>query len=152
MRYSFRQARQQRRRISSAFQDFRNYFWPKTKSKRIQSVWCTAVLVPGTACRRWFLTNLRLNFYTFPSPRDQAMMFMAGANSIFTGDRLLTTSNPEFDADKVNRLLIDATHACSFCSPVFYSMTALNTTSRRSSHRGSGAICCFVGRTVHGDH
>lgn len=28
-------------------------------------------------------------------------MFMAGANSIFTGDRLLTTSNPEFDADKV---------------------------------------------------
>ena len=28
-------------------------------------------------------------------------MFMAGANSIFAGDRLLTTSNPEFDADKV---------------------------------------------------
>lgn len=33
---------------------------------------------------------------------DQAMMFMAGANSIFTGDRLLTTSNPEVDADKVS--------------------------------------------------
>lgn len=30
-------------------------------------------------------------------------MFMAGANSIFTGDRLLTTSNPEFDADKVGK-------------------------------------------------
>ena len=29
-------------------------------------------------------------------------MFMAGANSIFTGDRLLTTSNPEFDTDKVS--------------------------------------------------
>lgn len=29
-------------------------------------------------------------------------MFMAGANSIFTGDRLLTTSNPEFDSDKVS--------------------------------------------------
>lgn len=31
---------------------------------------------------------------------DQAMCFMAGANSIFAGDKLLTTSNPEFDADK----------------------------------------------------
>lgn len=31
----------------------------------------------------------------------QAIMFMVGANSIFTGDRLLTTANPEFDADKV---------------------------------------------------
>ena len=29
----------------------------------------------------------------------QAMMFMAGANSIFTGDVLLTTENPEFDED-----------------------------------------------------
>lgn len=31
-------------------------------------------------------------------------MFMAGANSIFTGDRLLTTSNPEFDTDKVSQI------------------------------------------------
>lgn len=36
---------------------------------------------------------------------DQAMMFMAGANSIFTGDQLLTTANPEFDADKVKKAL-----------------------------------------------
>ena len=28
------------------------------------------------------------------------MMFQAGANSIFNGDKLLTTSNPEFDADQ----------------------------------------------------
>jgi biotin synthase len=28
-------------------------------------------------------------------------MFMAGANSIFTGDKLLTTPNPEFDQDAV---------------------------------------------------
>ena len=26
-------------------------------------------------------------------------MFLAGANSIFNGDKLLTTPNPEFDSD-----------------------------------------------------
>ena len=31
---------------------------------------------------------------------EQAMCFMAGANSIFAGDKLLTTPNPEVDADK----------------------------------------------------
>lgn len=30
---------------------------------------------------------------------EQALCFMAGANSIFAGDKLLTTSNPSFDAD-----------------------------------------------------
>jgi len=30
---------------------------------------------------------------------DQALCFMAGANSIFTGEKLLTTPNPEFDQD-----------------------------------------------------
>ena len=30
----------------------------------------------------------------------QAMCFLAGANSIFYGDKLLTTGNPEFDADQ----------------------------------------------------
>jgi biotin synthase len=29
----------------------------------------------------------------------QALCFMAGANSIFIGERLLTTDNPEQDAD-----------------------------------------------------
>merc|ERR1719217_1774999 len=33
------------------------------------------------------------------SSLEQAVMFMAGANSIFTGDKLLTTPNPAFDAD-----------------------------------------------------
>ena len=28
------------------------------------------------------------------------MMFQAGANSIFNGDKLLTTDNPEFDQDQ----------------------------------------------------
>lgn len=31
---------------------------------------------------------------------EQALCFMAGANSIFAGDKLLTTPNPEVDADK----------------------------------------------------
>ncbi|MCS6967787.1 MAG: biotin synthase BioB [Cytophagales bacterium] len=31
---------------------------------------------------------------------EQALCFMAGANSIFAGDKLLTTPNPEIDADK----------------------------------------------------
>ncbi len=30
---------------------------------------------------------------------EQALCFMAGANSIFAGDKLLTTANPEFNAD-----------------------------------------------------
>lgn len=31
---------------------------------------------------------------------EQALCFMAGANSIFTGEKLLTTPNPDFDEDK----------------------------------------------------
>lgn len=34
------------------------------------------------------------------SVSDQAMCFMAGANSIFAGEKLLTTPNPSFDTDK----------------------------------------------------
>jgi biotin synthase len=34
------------------------------------------------------------------SPIEQTVMFMAGANSIFTGDKLLTTPNPAFDEDR----------------------------------------------------
>jgi biotin synthase len=30
----------------------------------------------------------------------QALCFMAGANSIFYGDRLLTTSNPQAERDR----------------------------------------------------
>jgi len=31
---------------------------------------------------------------------EQALCFMAGANSIFAGEKLLTTPNPDFDADR----------------------------------------------------
>jgi biotin synthase len=37
---------------------------------------------------------------TFVSDETQALCFLAGANSIFIGERLLTTSNPETDQDK----------------------------------------------------
>jgi biotin synthase len=32
---------------------------------------------------------------------EQALCFMAGANSIFSGEKLLTTPNPDFDQDKL---------------------------------------------------
>lgn len=34
------------------------------------------------------------------SDEAQALCFLAGANSVFLGDRLLTTPNPEADADR----------------------------------------------------
>ncbi len=34
------------------------------------------------------------------SEQDQALCFLAGANSIFAGEKLLTTANPEHDADR----------------------------------------------------
>lgn len=50
------------------------------------------IVMPRTVVR---LSAGRLSF----TEMDQAIMFMAGANSIFTGDKLLTTPNPEFDED-----------------------------------------------------
>lgn len=34
------------------------------------------------------------------SQGEQTLMFLAGANSIFYGEQLLTTPNPEVDKDK----------------------------------------------------
>lgn len=51
------------------------------------------IVMPRTMVR---LSAGRLSF----SEAEQFMMFHAGANSIFNGDKLLTTANPEFDADK----------------------------------------------------
>jgi len=45
-------------------------------------------------------SNVRLSAGRLEFPMAaQALMFMAGANSIFTGDTLLTTPNPEFSQD-----------------------------------------------------
>ncbi|HRQ62160.1 MAG TPA: biotin synthase, partial [Alphaproteobacteria bacterium] len=42
----------------------------------------------------------RLSAGRLEIPREaQALAFMAGANAIFTGEKLLTTPNPESDAD-----------------------------------------------------
>lgn len=51
------------------------------------------IVMPRTMVR---LSAGRLSF----SDAEQFLMFQAGANSIFNGDKLLTTSNPEFDDDQ----------------------------------------------------
>lgn len=51
------------------------------------------IVMPRTMVR---LSAGRLSF----SDAEQYMMFSAGANSIFNGDKLLTTDNPEFDEDQ----------------------------------------------------
>lgn len=51
------------------------------------------IVMPRTMVR---LSAGRLSF----SDAEQFMMFNAGANSIFNGDKLLTTSNPEFKKDQ----------------------------------------------------
>merc|ERR1711935_1033519 len=51
------------------------------------------VVMPRTLVR---LSAGRLSF----SSAEQFLMFQAGANSIFNGDKLLTTSNPEYDEDQ----------------------------------------------------
>lgn len=50
------------------------------------------IVMPGSAVR---LSAGRLEL----SIAEQGMCFMAGANSIFAGDKLLTTPNPEYNAD-----------------------------------------------------
>ena len=47
---------------------------------------------------------------------DQALCFMAGANSIFAGDKLLTTPNPSFDDDNLMFKLLGLTPLEAFKS------------------------------------
>ena len=64
------------------------------------SVWemirmiATARIIMPRAMVRLSAGRVRMN------QEEQALCFMAGANSIFAGDKLLTTPNPEVDADK----------------------------------------------------
>ena len=51
------------------------------------------IVMPRTMVR---LSAGRLSF----SDAEQFLMFQAGANSIFNGEKLLTTANPEFDQDQ----------------------------------------------------
>jgi len=59
----------------------------------VRMVATARIVMPHSAVR---LSAGRLEL----SIAEQAMCFMAGANSIFAGDKLLTTPNPEFNADK----------------------------------------------------
>jgi biotin synthase len=45
---------------------------------------------------------------------EQALCFLGGANSIFAGDKLLTTPNPEFNQDKMMFELLGLKHKPAF--------------------------------------
>ncbi len=72
---------------------------PLEKQEKV-SVWemirmiATARIIMPKAMVRLSAGRVRMN------EEEQALCFMAGANSIFAGDKLLTTPNPEVDADK----------------------------------------------------
>jgi biotin synthase len=54
----------------------------------------TARIIMPKAMVRLSAGRVRMNL------EEQGLCFLAGANSIFAGDKLLTTPNPEVDADK----------------------------------------------------
>ena len=58
----------------------------------VRMIATTRILMPGAMVR---LSAGRAEM----SISEQAMCFMAGANSIFTGEKLLTTKNPSFEED-----------------------------------------------------
>ncbi len=65
------------------------------------------IVMPASAVR---LSAGRLEL----SVAEQAMCFMAGANSIFAGDKLLTTANPEHNADMEMFRLLGLTPKAAF--------------------------------------
>ncbi|KAE9030420.1 Biotin synthase [Phytophthora rubi] len=66
---------------------------PITASDMARMIATARILMPKTMVR---LSAGRMSF----TDAEQGMMFMAGANSIFNGDTLLTTANPAFEKDK----------------------------------------------------
>ncbi|MCC3158483.1 biotin synthase BioB [Hymenobacter sp. 15J16-1T3B] len=56
---------------------------------------------------------------------EQALCFLAGANSIFSGEKLLTTPNPDFDADKEMFALLGLTPRAAFKNHVPEGATVL---------------------------
>jgi biotin synthase len=59
----------------------------------VRTVACARTVAPGARVR---LSAGRLSL----SPETQALCFLAGANSIFSGDKLLTSPNPTPDEDE----------------------------------------------------
>ncbi|CEG47825.1 biotin synthase [Plasmopara halstedii] len=66
---------------------------PVTATDMVRMIATARILMPRTMVR---LSAGRMSF----TDAEQGMMFMAGANSIFNGDTLLTTANPAFEKDK----------------------------------------------------
>jgi biotin synthase len=60
----------------------------------VRTIATARILMPESMVR---LSAGRVNM----SETDQALCFLAGANSIFAGDKLLTTPNPKVDRDRI---------------------------------------------------
>ena len=65
---------------------------PPSGLEMVRAIAVARLVMPKTVVR---LSAGRINM----SPSDQAMCFLAGANSVFTGDTLLTTPNNEASED-----------------------------------------------------
>ena len=76
----------------------------------MRSIATARIVMPQSMVR---LSAGRMEF----SQEAQAMMFMAGANSIFTGDKLLTTPNPKFSEDSKMFELLGLTGKKPFTGP-----------------------------------
>jgi biotin synthase len=59
----------------------------------VRTIACARLIAPKARVR---LSAGRLSL----SPESQALCFMAGANSIFAGEKLLTSPNPSLDEDE----------------------------------------------------
>jgi biotin synthase len=66
---------------------------PPTALEMTRMIATSRIVLPRTMVR---LSAGRMGF----TQAEQTLMFMAGANSVFYGDQLLTTPNPEVDKDK----------------------------------------------------
>jgi biotin synthase len=73
----------------------------------VRMVATARIVMPGSAVR---LSAGRLEL----SIAEQAMCFLAGANSIFAGDKLLTTPNPEFNSDMAMFNMLGLTTKAAF--------------------------------------
>lgn len=71
-----------------------HYFQPVEIWEMIRMIATARIVMPKAMVR---LSAGRVRF----SMPEQALCFLAGANSIFTGERLLTTPNNDFDADQL---------------------------------------------------
>lgn len=75
------------------------------------------------------------------SPEAQTLCFMAGANSIFYGDSLLTTDNPEIDADSalLEKLGLRAPEPASAAAPAEDAVVAGGCGSENCACKGAAA-------------